>query len=203
MEGNEVLGILVGILFTVIGLTLIFAVLFGVVYSKLVAEDVKTRNAWKQIDHVFKERVKIIPTLLAVFERYVSSEKKLMRELLDITSIIANVGATEDLLHQKGRFLVYEQGQIQLTLGIRRLMALTEKYPDVVRVPEFVTFNLQLDAAENRIATESRAYNQVVHKFNRMIEIFPTSMVAQVLQYNKKIPFSKEMSAEQLMKSSQ
>ncbi len=194
------LKILMTTLFVAVGSSLIFAVLFAIAYSKLVAEEVRVKNGWQQIEHVFKERINVVPTLLAVFERFAASEKQILREVLDITAVIAKMDISADIVHESGKFSIMEESQIQLTLGVRRLMVLAERYPDILKVKEFSIAQAHLDGLENRMATQSREYNQAAKKFNKLVGIFPASLIANMMRFNKKTYFKKAMDAQQLLK---
>ena len=138
---------------------------------------------------------------LAVFERHASSEKQILREIWGIHEVISHMQVTANTIHEEGKFSIFEESQSQLTLMIRRLMALAEKYPEVGTSRDFKTTQAHLDGLENRVATGERFYNQAAKEFNKTADVFPTSLIAKIMRYGKKSYFKKELDAQQFVKS--
>src|SRR3989338_475076 len=95
---------LMGFLFVVVGVNIVLAILFGVVYSKLVSEDVRAKNAWQQVSSLFRDRLRVLATLLALFENHAPAETKTLREVWDIVDVIAKIDSSSDIIHEQRKF---------------------------------------------------------------------------------------------------
>ncbi len=193
--------IFTGILSVIVSLNLLVAIFYAFALVKLITEETHVRNAWINIDRVFKERLHVIPTLLAVFEHHAPAEKKLLREIWDIHAVISKLEVSPEIVNEEGKFSIFEESQAQLTLAVRRLIGLGDRYPGVVKNRDFKVAQVHLDGLENRAATEARFYNQAAVKFNRIAKMFPKNLIARFVNLDRKICFKRELGAEQLFKS--
>jgi LemA protein len=75
-------------------------------------------------------------------------------------------------------FAQYEQAQNQLSGVLGRLMAISEKYPDLKSNENFMALQSQLEGTENRIAIARRDYNDAVRDYNTTLRVLPTSLWA-------------------------
>ena len=193
--------IFTSVLSTIVGLNLLVAIFYAFALVKLIAEETHVKNAWANIDRVFKERLHVIPTLLAVFERHAPAEKKLLREIWDIHGVISKIEVSPEIINEEGKFSIFEESQVQLTLAVRRLIALMDRYQEVAKNRDFKVAQVHLDGLENRAATEARFYNQAARKFNKIAKMFPKNLVARFVNLDRKVCFKRELDAEQLFKS--
>jgi hypothetical protein len=59
-----------------------------------------------------------------------------------------------------------------------RLLALSERYPDLKADTQFARLSDELAGTENRIATERRRYNEVVQAYNTYTKSFPAVLTS-------------------------
>lgn len=72
-----------------------------------------------------------------------------------------------------------------LSLGLGRLFAVAEDYPDLKANQNFLDLQNQLSELENEIQMARRYYNGTVRNLNIGIEIFPNSIVANLFHFEK------------------
>ncbi len=65
----------------------------------------------------------------------------------------------------------FKQGELSSALS--RLMAVSERYPDLKSSQNFLTLQSQLEGTENRIAVARRDFIQAVERYNTEIRTFP------------------------------
>ncbi|HCJ30699.1 MAG TPA: hypothetical protein DHV63_15750, partial [Pseudomonas sp.] len=67
----------------------------------------------------------------------------------------------------------FQQAQNQLTGALSRLMAVSERYPDLKSNQNFLALQSQLEGTENRIAVARRDFIAAVERYNTEIRTFP------------------------------
>jgi LemA protein len=86
------------------------------------------------------------------------------------------------------------QGELSQALG--RLMAISESYPDLKASANFSALQSQLEGTENRITVARNNFNEVARQFNTMIRRFPTNIIANMMNVEKRPYFEANEGAE-------
>ena len=84
----------------------------------------------------------------------------------------------------------YAAAQDQMTGALSRLMAVSERYPDLKSDALFQDLQAQLEGTENRIAVARNRYIQEVQGYNTTVRQFPTNITAKVFGMDPKPNFS-------------
>ncbi len=90
----------------------------------------------------------------------------------------------------------FEQAQQQLTGALSRLMAVSERYPDLKSNQNFLTLQSQLEGTENRIAVARRDYITAVERYNTEIRTFPGRLWHTILYSDMALRESFEATTE-------
>ncbi len=83
-------------------------------------------------------------------------------------------------------FKRFQDAQAQLSGVLGRLLAISERYPDLKSNQNFLTLQAQLEGTENRIAVARRDYIEAVRVYNTELRTFPGIIWATVLYRNNK-----------------
>lgn len=70
-----------------------------------------------------------------------------------------------------------------LSSTLRSLFAVAENYPDLKANQNFLTLQNDLTDTENKIQAARRFYNGNVRDFNTKLQVFPTNMIAGMLNF--------------------
>ena len=73
-------------------------------------------------------------------------------------------------------------GQLQSAIG--RLLAISERYPELKANENFLRLQDELAGTENRIAVERMRYNNTVRDYNTRIRRFPSNLVASATGFD-------------------
>ncbi|HPE46205.1 MAG TPA: LemA family protein, partial [Deltaproteobacteria bacterium] len=84
------------------------------------------------------------------------------------------------------------QAESRLTEAISRFMAVVENYPELKANQNFLALQEELSSTENRIAFARQAYNDAVLFLNNKIEMFPSSIIANMFTFRKEAFFEME-----------
>ena len=84
----------------------------------------------------------------------------------------------------------------QLTGALGRLFAVVEAYPDLKANQNMLALQEELSATENKIAFARQAYNDAVMTYNTQREVFPTTVIASMFNFQEAHLFEIEQAAE-------
>ena len=75
------------------------------------------------------------------------------------------------------------QAEAVLAGALRQLFALAEAYPNLKANSNFQQLQTDLTGLENKLATARRSFNDMVQRYNSMIQQFPTVLFATALGF--------------------
>jgi LemA protein len=179
MIGWIVLGIVVLVL-------IIFVLWLIGAYNGLVRKRIQCENAWSQIDVQLKRRYDLIPNLVNTVKGYASHEKETLESV---------ISARQQAIDADG---VGEQAQAEnmLTGALRQLFALSESYPDLKANQNFMQLQEELVSTENKISFARQHYNDTVSRYNSATEMFPSSVIAGMFNFERREFFEMEDPAQ-------
>jgi LemA protein len=168
------------------GIVLLLAMTCVGKYNSLVEQQEGVDGAWAQVENVLQRRADLVPNLVETVKGFAAQEKE----------IFANVASARSrLLGAKGPAEAAEANQ-GLGTALGRLLAISERYPDLKSNQNFLRLQDELAGTENRIAVERKRYNEVVKTYNATIRKFPANLMAGVFGFDKKDYFEAEAGAE-------
>ena len=172
MTGTVVFWVIVAIL------VIILLYLVGI-YNALVGLRNQVRNAWSQIDVQLKRRHDLIPNLVETAKGYMKHERETFEYVTRARSDATGARGVPQIA----------QAESRLTEAISRFMAVVENYPELKANQNFLALQEELSSTENRIAFARQAYNDAVLFLNNKIEMFPSSIIANMFTFHKEAFF--------------
>lgn len=168
-------GALIGIIVGVVILLLIIWLVswFIKTFNKLVKSRNKVRNSFSQIDVQLKRRFDLIPNLVETVKGYASHEKSILEEFAKARQIYQGANSVAEKADASN--------MISNTLS--RLMVVQEQYPALKADAQFNKMMSELRDTEDKIAYSRQFYNDVVLQHNNLIEMFPSSIVANMKNF--------------------
>jgi LemA protein len=143
-------------------------------YNKLVQLNVKTDEAWSDIDVMCKRRYDLIPNLVETVKGYAKHEKGVFEEVTK---------ARAEAINAKG---VAEQSKAEnmITSALKSIFAVAENYPDLKANENFAKLQEELSGTEDKIQASRRFYNGNVREMNIAVKTFPTNIIAGVFRFS-------------------
>ncbi len=164
-------------------------------YNTMVAKDEEVITQWANVETQYQRRADLIPNLVNTVKGYASHEKEtleaVMKARASATSIKIDASNITPAAIQQ-----YQQAQTGITSALSKLLAVSERYPDLKANQNFLELQAQLEGTENRIAVERRRYNEIVKSYNMYIRKFPTSLFAGMFGFNRKPAFEAAKGSE-------
>jgi len=146
------------------------------IYNGLIKLKVRTNEAWSDIDVQLKRRYDLIPNLINTVKGYAIHERELFENVTKARSNAMNAQNPEEKAGAEN----------MLTGALKSLFAVSENYPDLKANENFLELQRELSDTENKIQASRRFYNGNVRDLNTKIQIFPDSIVANMLKIGKR-----------------
>lgn len=164
-------------------------------YNTFVSQEESVGKAWSNVENQYQRRADLIPNLVNTVKGYAEHEKSTLDAVVSArakaTQATVNI---DDLTPEKMQAFQRAQGEIGMALG--RLMAISEKYPDLKANENFKELQSQLEGTENRISVERRKFNDMAKEYNTNIRRFPKNIFAGMFGFEKRPYFEAEAGSE-------
>jgi len=146
-----------------------------VIFNRLVRDRNHVRAGWSDIDVQLQRRHDLIPQLVDAVRAYADYERATMTAVTELRQQSEKTEAPA----QKARI------EKQLGIGIDRLLAIAEDYPDLKANRSFLDLQRELSDTEDKLQYARRFYNGAVRSLNTRIESFPDLLVAQTFGFKQ------------------
>ena len=179
---------------------LAIAVVWGIGrYNAIITAEENVNTAWSQVENQYQRRADLIPNLVETVKGYAAHESATLEGV-----IAARAKATQVLIDPTNataeQMAAFQAAQGELSQALGRLMAISENYPDLKANQNFAALQSQLEGTENRITVARNNFNEVARQFNTMIRRFPTNIIANAMNAEKRAYFEATEGAEQTPK---
>lgn len=168
-------------------------------YNSLVSMDENVSNQWANVETQYQRRADLIPNLVNTVKGYASHERETLESVMQARSQATQIKVNaDDLTPQK--LAEYQQAQGAVTSALGKLLAVSERYPDLKANQNFLELQAQLEGTENRINVARTNFNNTAKEFNTAIRRFPKNILASLFGFEKRAYFEAAEGAEQAPK---
>jgi LemA protein len=173
------------VLLVVVGVVLVFIS----TYNRLVTARNAFKNAFAQIDVQLTRRYDLIPNLVETAKGYIKHERETLEAVIKARN--AAYAGLKTAASDPGNAAAVQQlsgADQQLGGALGRLMAVAESYPDLKANQNMMQLSEELTSTENKVAFARQAYNDAVMSYNNAREVFPSSIVAGMFNFQPAQP---------------
>jgi len=149
-------------------------------YNTLIARKNEVMRSFGFIDILLKKRFDLIPNLVETVKTYMGYEKGLLTDVTELRAKAMTGGISEN------DRIAYEN---QLTQKLGNIMVAAENYPDLKASLSFMQLQSTWKELEDQIAIARQEYNSSVTNYNNAVEMFPTNLMATMIDYKTKSLF--------------
>jgi LemA protein len=171
---------------------LLAAALSGCGYNEFQGKDESVKAAWGEVVNQYQRRADLIPNLVNTVKGYASHERETLEAVTKARAQATSIQVTPEVLNNPAAFQKFQQVQGELSSALSRLMAVSERYPDLKADTSFRDLQSQLEGTENRITVARQRYIASVQEFNVLARRFPTNLTAKMFGYEVKPSFQVE-----------
>jgi LemA protein len=171
--------------------TPVVAVLLGLLVSGCGVNNIPTyeesaKAKWSDVLNQYQRRADLIPNLVETVKGYAAQERQVLEEVTNARARATQIQIPADIVTNPEAFKRFQEAQAQLGGALGRLLAVSERYPDLKSNQNFLALQSQLEGTENRIAVARRDYIEAVRQYNTELRTFPGVIWASTLYRSQK-----------------
>ncbi|WP_339889309.1 LemA family protein [uncultured Flavobacterium sp.] len=164
------------IILIIIGAAFLIVMYFVMIYNKLVKLKVLCEEGWSAIDVFLKKRYDLIPNLLETVKGYAKHESETFENIVKARNNAINASTVKEK----------EISEQQLNGALKGLNIVVEQYPDLKASTNFQQLSAELSKIESEIESSRRYYNATARDLNIAVTTFPSVIVANMFNFEKK-----------------
>lgn len=126
----------------------------------------RIENSFAQIDVQLRKRADLVPNLMESVKGYMKHEKSIMTEVSNARKALVSAMPSKDMAKK------VKAGDI-LQGALKSLFALAENYPNLKANTNFLQFQNELAAIEDKIAYARQFYNDSVLSYSNLFRTIP------------------------------
>lgn len=147
------------------------------IFNSLIRRKNDVENSFASIVVMLRKRYDLIPKIVETVKAYMNYERELLTEITEL-----RIKALPQTLTAEERVQVENRLSARLT----DLLVAVENYPDLKASTNFLQLQGTLNEVEEQLAASRRAFNAAVTIYNNSIEIFPSNIIASMMQYKRR-----------------
>ena len=163
-------------MYIILGIVVLAVVWLWAIYNGLVTLNVRTEEAWSDIEIQLKRRYDLIPNLVSTVKGYAAHESGIFEKVSQARS--AAMGAQTPAQHAAAENM--------LSSTLKSLFAVSEAYPDLKANQNFLDLQHELRDAEDKIQAARRFYYANARDLNIKMQVFPNNLIANSLGFKKR-----------------
>jgi len=157
-----------------LALLMVMAVLLsGCGINNIPTYDEQVKSAWSQVENQYQRRADLVPNLVETVKGFAAQEQETLTAVVEARSKATSIQIDASSLDDPQKLQQFQQAQQQLSGALSRLMAVSERYPELKSNQNFLALQSQLEGTENRIAVARRDFIEAVERYNTEIRTFP------------------------------
>src|SRR5215469_5041469 len=162
------------------------AVLFGLTvsacgYNTIPTYEEQAKARWSDVQNQYQRRADLIPNLVSTVQGYAAQEKNVLTAVVEARAKATQVKIDASDLTDPDKLKQFQDAQNQLSGALGRLLAVSEKYPDLKSNQNFLALQSQLESTETRITAARRDYIEATRAYNTELKTFPGLLWARTV----------------------
>ena len=151
-----------------------------ILYNSLIRKKNDVENAFASIDVMLKKRYDLIPALVEAVKGYMNYERDLLTEITELRA-----KAISGNLTNEERVIV----ENKIRKALSDILIAVENYPDLKASQNFLKLQGAINETEEQLSASRRAFNAAVTIFNNSVEVFPSNIIASIMNFRRRTLF--------------
>ena len=135
--------------------------------------DEQVKSSWSQVENQYQRRADLIPNLVSTVKGYAAHEKETLSAVTNARAKVGSIQVNGKLLDNPQAMQKFQQAQGELGSTLKRLLVVSERYPNLKANQNFLALQSQLEGTENRISVARRDFITSTERYNTEIRTFP------------------------------
>lgn len=162
----------------------VFLIFIVGLYNNLRTRKNQVSYSQSSVDVLLKKRHDLVPNLVETVEAYASHEQDILMKLVEARSAAVRRVGHGDITTAR------VASETELTQRLGQTLAIAEAYPDLKANKNFLHLQHMLSEVEEQISAARRFFNAAVNDYNNAVDTFPSSMMANIMNYQRLPYFS-------------
>ena len=167
-------------------LVVIAATLAGCGVNAIPTYEENAMAKWSDVLNQYQRRSDLIPNLVETVKGFAAQERTVLEQVTTARAKATSIQITPETINDPEAFKRFQEAQTQLSGALGRLLAVSERYPDLKSNQNFLALQSQLEGTENRISVARRDYIEAVRQYNTELKTFPGVIWASTLYKSNK-----------------
>jgi LemA protein len=180
------------VLVVIVAIVVLLGLFLVGIYNGLIRSRVRVNEAWSGIDVQLKRRASLIPNLVETVKGYAAHEREVFERVTEARAGLERAGTVKEATEANN----------MVTQALSHLFAVAENYPQLRASENFMALQTELTDTEEKIAFARQFYNRNVMDFNTKILVFPSVVIARMMNLQPFDFFGTEEEARQDVKVS-
>ncbi|MDF1761485.1 MAG: LemA family protein [Coxiellaceae bacterium] len=176
---------MIALIIIVVVIVLLILWVIGI-YNALIRLKNQVQEGWSGIDVQLKRRHDLIPNLVSTVKGYKEHESSTLEE---VTKLRANAMQASSVADKA-------KAESALSLGLGKLFAVAENYPDLKASANFLDLQKSLSEVEDNLQNARRYYNATARDFNTKVQSLPDNVIAGMFHFTSQPYFELDSKAE-------
>ena len=116
----------------------------GCGYNTIQEQDEAVKASWSEVVNQYQRRADLIPNLVQTVRGYAAQEEKVLIGVTEARSRATSIQVTPEVLNDPEALQRFQAAQGQLTSALKRLLAVSENYPQLKSDQNFRDLQAQL-----------------------------------------------------------
>jgi len=183
-------------------LVVIAATLAGCGVNAIPTYEENAKAKWSDVLNQYQRRSDLIPNLVETVKGFATQERTVLEQVTNARARATSIQVTPEIVNDPEAFKRFQEAQSQLSGALGRLLAVSERYPELKSNQSFLALQSQLEGTENRISVARRDYIEAVRQYNTELKTFPGVIWASTL-YKSNKPMQEFTITEEAQKNPQ
>ncbi|WP_369308344.1 LemA family protein [Providencia rettgeri] len=183
------------------GFLVFFAVIAGLILTiilinnSIIQKHNRVRQAWADVITQERQKTQIIPKIESLVKDHKDYESSILASITEMRSAASKLGSHAENVSQTE----LKSFQDNFQTALKGFNAVVENYPDLKSIGLYRDLAHEISEQEDNIGAAIRIYNSNVATFNTSIEVFPNSLINNLMtKRNPAQPFDHQQSANDI-----
>ena len=160
--------------------------LSGCGFNNIPTYEEQAKAKWSDVLNQYQRRADLIPNLVETVKGFARQESSVLEAVTAARAQATSIKVSAETTTDPDAFKRFQDAQAQLSGSLGRLLAISERYPDLKSNQNFLALQSQLEGTENRIAVARRDYIEAVRVYNTELKTFPGRIWAAIFYTSNK-----------------
>lgn len=144
-------------------------------YTGVIQKKNKVQEAFSSIDVQLKKRYDLMPNILTIAQKFMEHERSLLEDITKLRTQALNISGDYSDIDKKIKL------DKEITDKMGQILVAVENYPQLKSDQTMITAMQTYNEVEEHIAAARRFFNAAALDLKNAAEIFPSSLVARML----------------------